>query len=118
MGGLFGFSGRMGRAAYCVASILSAACYIALYFLCVDIRVYPVDDPTRYSADNSPLFFIGIIVLTIVGLSFSTRRWHDLNKSGWWLLFNIIPIVGSLYSFVMLAFVSGTVGPNRYGDKP
>ena len=50
-------------------------------------------------------------------LAVSIRRLHDLDKSGWWYLIAIIPLLGAL---VLLAFfVTGSQEhENRYGDIP
>jgi uncharacterized membrane protein YhaH (DUF805 family) len=49
------------------------------------------------------------------GLAVSVRRLHDTDRSGWWLLLALIPIVGPL---VLLYFMvqPGTAGPNQFGD--
>ena len=49
-------------------------------------------------------------------LAVSVRRLHDSDKSGWWLLLNLIP-AGTL---VLLIFylLDGTRGPNKYGPDP
>lgn len=64
------------------------------------------------------VFFILAIVVWLIGLSLSVRRWHDLNKSGWWLLVNLIPVFGWIYTFVMLGFMPGDRGSNNYGPPP
>lgn len=58
------------------------------------------------------------LVLWVIGISISVRRWHDLNKSGWWVLINLIPFFGWIYSLIMLGFMSGDRGPNQYGPPP
>lgn len=62
----------------------------------------------------------GVIALAIwvISISLSVRRWHDLNKSGWWLLINLIPVLGWIYSLVMLGFMPGDSGSNSYGPPP
>ena len=45
------------------------------------------------------------------------RRLHDLDKSGWWLLISLIPVVG----FIILVFwfvQQGTRAENRFGADP
>lgn len=66
------------------------------------------------------LMIFGIIAMVVwlIGISLNVRRWHDLNRSGWWILINIIPVVGWIYSFVMLGFMSGDQGSNKYGPAP
>ncbi len=60
---------------------------------------------------------LGIIfsLATLVpGIALGIRRLHDIDKSGWWLLIGLIPLVGALvliYFFVQ----PPTPGPNRFG---
>ncbi len=65
------------------------------------------------------LLFLAVgLVFWLIGLSISVRRWHDHNKSGWWVLINLIPIIGWIYSLVMLGFMPGDQGHNNYGPPP
>ena len=45
------------------------------------------------------------------------RRLHDVNHSAWWILINIIPIIGGI---VFLAFTlqDSHPGENKYGARP
>jgi uncharacterized membrane protein YhaH (DUF805 family) len=43
------------------------------------------------------------------------KRWHDRDKSGWWSLIGLIPIIGGLWMLIELGFLRGTDGPNRFG---
>jgi uncharacterized membrane protein YhaH (DUF805 family) len=54
----------------------------------------------------------------IVGIIMQIKRWHDRDKSGWWVLINFIPIVGGLWCLVECGFLKGTDGPNRFGPDP
>lgn len=42
------------------------------------------------------------------------KRFHDRDKSGWWMLIGLIPAVGLFWLLVELGFLAGTPGPNRY----
>jgi uncharacterized membrane protein YhaH (DUF805 family) len=55
----------------------------------------------------------GLAVL-IPGIAVGVRRLHDTDKSGWWLLIGLIPIVGIIVLIVFWA-TEGTRGPNNYG---
>jgi uncharacterized membrane protein YhaH (DUF805 family) len=46
------------------------------------------------------------------------KRWHDRDKSGWWSLIGLIPIIGGLWMLIELGFLRGTEGPNRFGPDP
>ena len=43
------------------------------------------------------------------------KRFHDRDKSGWWVLVTLIPIIGAIWILVELGFLKGTPGPNRFG---
>jgi uncharacterized membrane protein YhaH (DUF805 family) len=60
------------------------------------------------------LFSLGTLLPTIC---VAGRRLHDRDMSAWWLLLNIIPLLGSL---ILLFFyvTRGTPGPNRFGPDP
>jgi uncharacterized membrane protein YhaH (DUF805 family) len=45
----------------------------------------------------------------------AAKRWHDRDRSGWWVLVLLIPLVGLVWSLVVNGLRRGTVGPNRYG---
>jgi uncharacterized membrane protein YhaH (DUF805 family) len=45
------------------------------------------------------------------------RRLHDLDRTGWWYLLILIPVLGALV--LLFFFVQrGTVGGNRFGPDP
>lgn len=50
-------------------------------------------------------------------LAVDVRRLHDLDKSGWWLLIGLIPLIG--FIVLLIWFISkGTAGDNKYGSNP
>jgi uncharacterized membrane protein YhaH (DUF805 family) len=63
-----------------------------------------------------------LVVLTAVflwpTLAICAKRWHDREKSGWWTLIMLIPVVGLIWIAVELGFLRGTEGPNQYGADP
>lgn len=46
------------------------------------------------------------------------RRFHDVDKSAWWLLLLLVPVLGPLWVFAELALRRGSAGDNRYGPDP
>lgn len=50
-------------------------------------------------------------------LALRIRRLNDSNRSGWWLLINLIPILGNIISLALLYFWPGTKAENRYGKE-
>jgi uncharacterized membrane protein YhaH (DUF805 family) len=44
------------------------------------------------------------------------KRWHDRDKSGWWVLVWLIPLIGWLWTLIGNGALRGSVGANRFGD--
>ncbi|MDO7850613.1 DUF805 domain-containing protein [Hymenobacter convexus] len=57
------------------------------------------------------------LALLVPGLAVSVRRLHDVNKSGWFLLIALVPLVGAIWLLV-LDVTEGTRGDNDYGPDP
>jgi uncharacterized membrane protein YhaH (DUF805 family) len=102
----FSFRGRIDRREY-----WSAAFKLGV--------VYAVAGMLIESANEKAVVVGGIIVFSLFWpvLAIQTKRWHDRNKSGWWNLIILIPIVGHIWASIELGFIKGTRGENRY-DLP
>jgi uncharacterized membrane protein YhaH (DUF805 family) len=61
--------------------------------------------------------FVNLLLLW-PALAVSVKRWHDRDKSGWWVLLNLVPVVGWLWALIENGFLRGTDGPNRFGPNP
>ena len=62
--------------------------------------------------------FLGITFFTLIpAISAGVRRLHDTNKSGFFLLFGLIPFIGGI---ILLFFLipEGTKGKNKFGPDP
>jgi len=66
----------------------------------------------------------GVITLLYVvagiwpSIAVGIKRCHDRDRSGWFLLVALIPIVGSIWLLIDLGFLRGTTGANRFGPDP
>jgi uncharacterized membrane protein YhaH (DUF805 family) len=58
-----------------------------------------------------------IVALIVPAIAVGFRRLHDIDRSAWWMLLTIIPIIGSLI-LLFWAVQPGTPGPNRFGPDP
>ena len=69
-------------------------------------------------AGTYPLFYgLWALALLLPNLALTIRRLHDIDKSGWSILFGLIPFVGGI--ILLIWYLSkGTDGPNRFGDDP
>jgi uncharacterized membrane protein YhaH (DUF805 family) len=60
------------------------------------------------------LYFLAAFVPS---LAVSVRRLHDIKKSGWMMLINLIPIIGWIW-FIVLMAQEGDKTENIYGPVP
>ena len=60
---------------------------------------------------------IYVLAVLIPSLAVSVRRLHDSDRTGWWVLIELIPLVGIIILIVFWA-TEGTRGVNRYGPPP
>jgi len=66
---------------------------------------------------SSTLSFIVTILFVIPLLSVSSRRLHDVGKSGWFLFIGLIPLIG--WYFLFRAYADeGEMTINSYGRLP
>jgi uncharacterized membrane protein YhaH (DUF805 family) len=62
----------------------------------------------------------GVIVVTgslVANLAINVKRLHDINWSGWLVLLSLVPYVGLIIPLILL-FMPGTQGANRFGPEP
>ena len=52
----------------------------------------------------------------IPGIAVTVRRLHDTDRSGWWLLIGVIPLIGALALFIFLV-LDGQPGESRSGPS-
>lgn len=97
------FEGRAGRAEYWWF-------FLANFLIGLVIQVL--------AGVSDALVILSVIyslALLIPGLAVAVRRLHDTNKSGWWILISLVPLVGIIVLIVFLA-TDGDPGANQYGN--
>ena len=104
------FSGRSRRAEYWYFVLFSTLIGIGAGVL--DAFIYGLES----DAIVTPSLFISLAMM-VPSIAVGTRRLHDVDKSGWWMLLWFIFIIGWIPLFVWAVRV-GTTGPNRFGDDP
>jgi uncharacterized membrane protein YhaH (DUF805 family) len=111
------FSGRSRRKEYWMFALGVLIAMFALSFLLIG----GIDFSTGMPEEG---FGLGLIALTLLslailipGIAVQVRRFHDQDKSGWFVLLNFVPYIGGLIVLVMMC-LEGTRGPNRYGPDP
>ncbi len=54
------------------------------------------------------------LAVFLPSLAICVRRLHDTDRSGWWILLGLIPLVGGIIMLI-LYLLPGTPGANRFG---
>ena len=102
------FSGRAPRSEYWFWTL-----FVLLLVIVTSIIDYIITGGSGFN----PITLIVELALFLPGLAVSVRRLHDRDKSGWFLLLFLIPLVGAIILLVWYC-QRGTIGPNRFGPDP
>jgi uncharacterized membrane protein YhaH (DUF805 family) len=100
--------GRISRKAYWLASLPLLPLFIVLDLLMTG-------DANAASSGSATIVFAALLV---PNLMLGIKRFHDRDKSGWWLLISLVPLIGPLWILVELGFLQGSEGSNRFGPDP
>ncbi|MBY8095695.1 DUF805 domain-containing protein [Vibrio fluvialis] len=134
---LFSFQGRIGRQTYWIWNV----CY---YLAIVSVIVLLNRWLPGLAPYVLPLFMLLILV---PDLAVTAKRWHDRDKSSWWLLLNVPLVIGRMtvpmgeasmtttpnvldtgislaallcgsWILIECGFLAGSGGDNRFGKAP
>lgn len=75
-------------------------------------------DPNNPNMAGLAIIGLWQLILIYPAICVYAKRWHDRDKSAWWILIGLIPLVGSIWILVECGFLKGTEGPNRFGEDP
>jgi uncharacterized membrane protein YhaH (DUF805 family) len=81
------------------------------------ITLAELEEASKWGAFDS-IWLIITLPLLWIGLATAAKRLHDRDKSFWWCLVGIIPVLGGIWVFIQLYCLRGTDGPNRFGSDP
>lgn len=99
------FAGRAARSEYW---------YFYLFIILSSIVLTMIESAVGVEDMLTGLFSLGVFLPTLAA---GVRRLHDIDRSGWWILIGLIPLIGFLV--LLFWFVQkGTEGNNQYGEDP
>ena len=110
---LFSFRGRINRLPYWIVTLIL-----------VGIGGASGQSVTLHGPDNPMTISLALIMLATfiigvwVGLAIQVKRWHDRDKSGYWALLNLVPVLGWIWVIVECGLMPGSAGANRFGNDP
>ncbi len=98
------FNGRMPRKEYWMFALFNLTIYIIFDIL---------DKHLGTKGTFTLLYSLAIIVPNIAA---GVRRLHDINRSGWWMLYGIIPLLDIV--LIIFLVMDSQPGDNQYGPNP
>ena len=110
------FDGRAQRAEYWYFVLFNTIISILLSILGKAIGVFNMTIGTVGNEINILSIIYSLAVL-VPGLAVAVRRLHDVGKSGWMVLINLIPLIGQIWILVLM-IKDSTPGENEYGSNP
>lgn len=128
------FNGRSRRKEYWMFALLNIIIYSVLYgFIIASMGPAMMDAAMQAEAGLEPSMaptgmmagagiiglLLGVYALAtfIPSLAVTVRRFHDQDKSGWFVLLALIPFVGGIILLVFMC-LEGTGGDNQFGPNP
>jgi len=104
---LISFEGRIGRKTYWM-------CFLAFIGIALVLGI-----ASAFLGKAAIILQLLLLIPMIwCGLAIQAKRWHDRDKSAWWILIGLLPIIGPIWALVENGFLRGTEGDNRFGADP
>ena len=110
------FRGRSNRSEYWLFFLWVIILYVVAAV--VDIILFNgLSNIDTFGGITGPTYVLVALANIIPSIAVGFRRLHDTNRSAWWILIGIIPLIGGL---VLLVFyvLPGTPEANRFGPPP
>lgn len=107
------FQGRSRRKEYWMFVLLQILVIVPLVLIAIALDG---------GGSGGGVVLLGVLAIFVLGLfipslAVQVRRFHDQDKSGWFVLLGLIPYIGGIITFVFMC-IEGTRGPNRFGPDP
>jgi uncharacterized membrane protein YhaH (DUF805 family) len=106
----FSMSGRVGRASYILAGLFVLIVQMFLFY-----QVLRFPQGSAAGQGWAFAFMIAAFVSLWANFALTAKRLHDFGRPG---AFALVTLIVGFVVFIVLAFVRGDPGPNRYGDRP
>ncbi len=118
----FDFKGRARRAELWFFLLFVIITSLALNFIDVGLGTYFTGGPPTADGEPSGVggLFSGLfgVLMIIPFLSLVVRRFHDLGRSGWWILIILLLPYVNLIVLIILGFLGGQESDNQWGSPP
>ncbi|WP_239373365.1 DUF805 domain-containing protein [Snodgrassella gandavensis] len=109
---ILNFSGTSNRSDCWWPIVINNILGLVLIYTVQKMLGHPINDIYTWGDGtvNFAMLVIGFMVL-IATLSLLFRRLHDTNRSAWWILIFLIPLIGQIWLILLMLLPSR---PNRF----
>lgn len=104
--------GRINRAKFWAG--IGALVVVGIVALLIDMLI----GTYNYQSGFGVISTIVMLISVYLAICLYAKRWHDRDKSGWWTLIGLVPIIGGIWLLIELGILEGTRGANRFGADP
>ncbi len=104
------FQGRSTRKEFWLFYLFFIVGYIVLLFIDLYLELF------SYEAEIGLFTGVFTFAMFIPALSVQIRRLHDIDRTGFWILISIIPIIGAIVLLIFMC-LKGSEGENRFGPE-
>lgn len=102
------FSGRATRSEFWFFMLFNI-----IISICLGIIGLLFDERNVLSGILQAIYSLAVLIPNI---AVASRRLHDINKSGWWQLIIIIPLIGAI--LLLIYYCTDSKEDNKYGMNP
>lgn len=107
------FEGRARRTEYWMFQLFNVLAIVVLEVLMgVSAKIAPV-----LGIPFGLVIIVYALGIIVPSIAVTTRRLHDTDRSGWWQLLQLVPIIGPIVVFIFTVLDSQP-GDNRFGAYP
>ncbi|MBI4962563.1 MAG: DUF805 domain-containing protein [Desulfomonile tiedjei] len=99
------FSGRAQRTEYWM---------FVLFNLVITVLLYVIEGLVGGPGILGGIYSLAVLIPSI---AVTVRRLHDTNRSGWWWLIGLIPLIGFIV-LIVFTVQDSQPGENQYGPNP
>lgn len=91
--------------------------FLACFIIGVILTLIEISIFSGWMADWGLLSSIFSLATLLPSIAVTVRRLHDIDRTGWWALLILVPIIGWLI-LIYFNVLKGTDGDNQYGPDP
>lgn len=106
------FNGRASRSEYWMFTLINTVIMLVPYIIAMSLA------QSSMETAGMIMIVVGIYSLAVLlpSIAVAVRRLHDTDRSGWWVLIGLVPLVGLV--LIIFLVMKGTDGDNRFGPSP